>query len=152
MEERKIVVCNNVTCTYSEDGGSFEGQITWDNSPIVLYLHCDPDDPKEQLIVKLAFETIYREKERWTREAIEFACERYIPYFRFVSGSSDDYMEKVLPQHLVPDSIEFGIDGIFVMAFQSFFIGRRESFLEVMGLVSGGFNRLLDNGVDVPII
>ena len=152
MQDRKSVVCNNVTCTYTDDVGSFKGEFMWDDSPAELYLHCDPDDTKEQLIVKLVFEAIFHDKDHWKKLAIDFTCKRFIPYFRHISGSEDDNLEEMLPKFLVPCAIELGTDGMIVIAFQSFKIGRRESYLDVTGTISGGFVTLQDNGVDVPIV
>ncbi len=152
MGKKEIIVCDNVICTYSEDGGSFEGNIWWMCWPVHIYLHCNPDDAKERLILKLAFEAIYRENEAWTKKARKYACKRFVPYFRHVSGSTDDNLEEILPEYLVPCAIELGADGMIVIAFQSFNIGRRASYLDVTGTVSGGFVTLQDNGVDVPIV
>ena len=152
MKSRKIVVCNNVICTYTGDVGSFRGEFLWDGSPAELYLHCDPDDSKEQLIVKLAFEAIFHDKDYWKKMAIDFSCTRFIPYFRHVSGSTDDNLEEMLPRFLVPCAIELGADGTIVIAFQSFMIGRRTSYLEVTGTIGDGFVTLQDNGIDIPIV
>ena len=151
MNRREIVVCNNVTCAYSNDVGCFVGQMLWLGSPVTLYLQCNPDEPLDQLIVKLAFDAIYHERWYWTSEAIRFACKHFIPYFRFVSGSRDDLMEEVLPKHLIPSTIEFGIDGILGISFQDFWIGKKQSFLFASGPIGFGFCTLQENGEDVPI-
>ena len=152
MEDWEIGDCNKVTCIYADDIGSFKGEFIWDDSPAELYLHCDPDDSKERLIVKLAFEAIFHEKDRWQKLAVDFASGRFIPYYRHVSGSTDDNLEEILPKFLVPCAIELGADGVIVIALQSFKIGRRSSYLDVTGTVGGGFAILQDNGIDVPIV
>lgn len=152
MIHRKIVVCNNVICTYSNEIGCFVGRMCWLGTPITLYLRCDPNDTIEQLIVKLAFDALYHERDYWTSEAIDFACKLFIPYFRFVSGSRDDLLDKVLPKHLIPLAIEFGIDGVLGVSFQDFWIGRKRSNLFVSGPVASGFCKLQENGEEIPII
>lgn len=152
MTVRKIVVCNNVICSYSDDAGSFRGQIMWDNSPIDLYLNCDPDDLKEQLIVKFAFEAVFHDKERWLKSAVDIACKRFIPYFRSAVGFSNDNMEEVLPQFLEPGFIELGIDGEIIIGFKGFYIGKRESNLDAIGTIGEGFKTLQDNGVTIPLV
>lgn len=154
MGKREIIVCDNVKCIYSEDGGSFEGNIWWMCWPVHLYLHCNPDDAKEHLILKLAFETVYRENEEWTKKARIYACKRFLPYFYSVAGPGS---EEVLTQEffyhsLMPETIELGIDGRISISFCEFRIGRRPSFLDVIGTIHGGFNQLQDNGEDVPIV
>ena len=80
MNDREIIVCNNVICNYSQDGGSFEGDIWWHCWPVHLFLHCDPDNAIERLILKLAFETVYRDSEIWTVLARKYACNRFFEY------------------------------------------------------------------------
>ena len=150
MERRKIVVCNNVTCTYSNDVGCFVGRMRWLGAPVTIYLHSDPNAPIDQLIVKFAFDAIYHERDYWTSAAINFACKHFIPYFRFVSGSMDDLLDEVLPQHLIPSTIEFGIDGVLGISFQDFWIGKKQSFLFVCGPVGSGFCNIQENGEDIP--
>ena len=150
MERRKIIVCNNVTCKYSIDVGCFVGHMVWLGAPVTLYLRCDPDEPLDQLIVKLAFDALYHERDYWTSEAVDFACKHFIPYFRFVSGSRDDLMEEVLPKCLIPAAIEFGSDGVLGVSFQDFLIGKKQSNLFVSGPVGLGFCNLQENGEDIP--
>ena len=150
MKHRSIVVCNNVICTYSDDVGCFVGHMLWLGAPVTLYLRCDPDEPIDQLIVKLAFDAIHRDRKHWTYEAIDFACKHFIPYFRFISGSKDDRMYEVLPEYLIPATIEFGIDGVIGMSFQDFWIGKKQSYLFVCGPVGIGFCSLQENGEDIP--
>ena len=118
----------------------------------VLYLHCNPADPVEKLIVQLGFDAIYHNQRYWTALAIWFACQRFIPYFRNITGSEDDLLEEVLPQHLVPCSIEFGIDGALEIGFQSFFIGKRQSDLYVSGKVGAGFTSVKDGCYEIPVV
>ena len=154
MENKKIIVCDDVECTYSEDGGSFEGNIWWMCWPVHLYLHCNPDDAKERLILKLAFEAVYRENEAWTKKARTYACKRFLPYFYSVAGPGS---EKVLTREffyhsLMPETVELWIDGRISISFGEIRIGRRPSYLDVIGTIHGGFNQLQDNGEDVPIV
>ena len=153
MENKKIIVCDDVECTYSEDGGSFEGNIWWMCWPVHLYLHCNPDDAKERLILKLAFEAVYRENEAWTKKARTYACKRFLPYFYSVAGPGS---EKVLTREffyhsLMPETVELWIDGRISISFGEIRIGRRPSYLDVIGTIHGGFNQLQDNGEDIPI-
>ncbi len=152
MENRKIIVCDNIECTYSEDGGSFEGNIWWMCWPVHLYLHGNPDDAKERLILKLAFEAVYRENESWTKKARIFACNRFLPYFYHVAGPGS---EKVLTPEffyhsLMPETIELGIDGRISIGFCDVRIGERSTFLDVIGTIHGGFNLLQNNGENIP--
>lgn len=153
MKEREIVVCRNYKCLYSDDIGCFAGYIPWGTGDYcVLYLHCNPVDPVERVIVKLGFDAIYHDKYYWTALAICFACQRFIPYFRNITGSEDDLLEEVLPQHLVPCAIDFGIDGTLEIGFQSFLIGSRQSDLFVSGKVGFGFTSVKDGRNEIPIV
>ncbi len=154
MNDRKIIVCSNVICTYSEDGGSFEGDLWWLCWPVHMFLHCDPDNAIEKLVLKLAFEAIFRERENWTVAARLYACNRFLPYFYSVAGpGSERILSRELLYHsLMPETIELSVDGKISFSFEGFHIGRRWSFLDVCGTVSGGFDSLQDNGVEVPIV
>ena len=153
MKEREIVVCRRYKCLYSDDIACFAGHIPWgEDEYCVLYLHCNPADPVERIIVQLGFDAIYHDRYYWTALAIWFACQRFIPYFRNITGSEDDLLEEVLPQHLVPCSIEFGIDGALEIGFQSFFIGKRQSDLYVSGKVGAGFTSVKDGCYEIPVV
>ncbi len=151
MRSREIKICGDCICEYSIDAGCFIGEIEWcEGCNVELFLMCSPNKPADMLIIKLAFETLYREREFWTAEAIRYACARFIPYFRQVSGSEEDLMDEVLPHYLIPCSIEFGIDGSFAFAFESFSIGSRQSDLIVNGQMGRGFTNLKDGGNVIP--
>lgn len=151
MRDREITVCDDSICRYSIDAGCFIGEIEWlDDCFCELFLICSPYKPIDMLLVKLGFETLYRERESLTEKAIEYACSRFIPYFRYVSGSTDDLMEEVLPKHLIPCSIEFGINGAYAISFQSFYIGTVESNLIVNGQMGRGFLNLKDGCKVIP--
>lgn len=154
MENKKIIVCDDVECTFSEDGGSFEGNIWWMCWPVHLYLHCNPDDAQERLLLKLAFETVYRENEVWTKKARIFACKRFLPYFYSVAGPGSEAVltYEFLYHSLMPETFELGIDGRISLSFSEIRIGRRSSFLDVTGTIHGGFNQLQDNGVNIPLV
>lgn len=154
MHDREIVICNNVKCSYSQDGGSFEGDLWWLCWPVHLFLHCEPDNAIERLILKLAFETVYRECETWTAAARVYACNRFLPYFYSVAGpGSEELLPRDLLYHsLMPETVELGVDGKICISFVGFHIGRRWSYLDVIGTICGGFSQLQDNGEDVPII
>lgn len=152
MNDREIVVCNNVICSYSEDRGSFEGDIWWLSWPVHLFLVCDPDNAIERLILKLVFEAIFRESETWTNAARLYACNRFLPYFYSVAGpGSERILSRNLLYHsLMPEMIELGVDGEISISFAGFHIGRRWSYLDVSGTISGGFFNAQDNGSDIP--
>ena len=153
MNNREIVICNNVICNYSEDGGSFEGDIWWLCWPVHLFLHCDPDNALERLILKLAFETVYRDSETWIVLARKYACNRFLPYFYSVAGPGSEQLlsRELLFHSLMPETVELGVDGKISISFAGFHIGRRWSYLDVCGTISGGFFRVQDNGSDIPI-
>lgn len=121
MKDREIVICNNVICSYSEDNGSFEGDLWWLCWPVHLFLHCDPDDAKERLILKLAFEAVFRNSEKWTMAARTFTCDRFLPYFYSVAGpGSEKILSKEFLYHaLMPETIELDIDGKIVISDKS---------------------------------
>ncbi len=153
MKDREIVVCGNYKCLYYDDIGCFAGYIHWRvGEYCVLYLHCNPADLVDKLIVQLGFDAIYHDRYYWTALAIWFTCQRFIPYFRNITGSEDDLLEEVLPQHLVPCAIQFGIDGTLEVGFQSFFIGNRQSDLFVSGKVGYGFTSVKDGCYEIPIV
>ena len=154
MNDRKIVVCNNVICSYSEDCGCFKGEVWWLCWPVHLFLHCDPDNAIEKVILKLAFEAIFRENETWTATARMFACNHFLPYFYSVAGpGSERILSRTLLYHsLMPETIELDVDGNISISFAGFHIGRRWSYLDVSGTVSSGFSILQDNGTNVPTI
>ena len=118
MNDREIVVCNNVICSYSEDRGSFEGDIWWLSWPVHLFLHCDPNSAIERLILKLVFEAIFRESETWTDAARIYACNRFLPYFYSVAGpGSEKILSRTLLYHsLMPETIELDINGEIIVS------------------------------------
>lgn len=153
MKDKEINICGKYTCKYSIDAGCFLGRIEWYEGCLVeLFLLCSPCKPTDMLLIKLAFETLYRERDVWTRNAINYACDRFIPYFHHVVGSDDDLMEDMLQNILIPCSIEFAIDGSFALAFESFSIGNRQSDLIVNGQLGRGFTNLKDGGEIVPFV
>ncbi len=153
MGGSKIVVCDDCVCTFSKDVGCFSGFINWDGEHVCeLYLHCNPADWQERLLIKLGFESIYREREYWTEEAKRVACNRFIPYFRQITRSKDDLMDVLLSQYLVPCAIEFGIDGKLGIGFQSFYIGVRQSDLYVSGRIGFGLTSVKDGCYEIPVV
>ena len=153
MDDTKIVVCEDCVCTFTRDVGCFSGFINWTGENVCdLYLHCNPADPVEKLIVQLGFDAIDHNRYYWTALAIWCTCQRCIPYFRNITGSEDDLLEEVLPQHLVPCAIEFDVDGSFGVGFQSFYIGNRKSDLFVRGKVGFGFTSVKDGCFEIPVV
>ena len=151
MDDFEIKLFNDTICTYSPDAGCFKGTIEWYEGCFVeLFLLCSPYKPTDMLLIKLAFESLYREREVWTRDASNFSCDRFIPYFHHVVGSDDDLMDDMLQKLLIPWSVEFGIDGSYALAFESFSIGERQSNLIVIGQMGRGFTNLKDGGDNVP--
>lgn len=45
-----------------------------------------------------------------------------------------------------------GADETFIIGFKGFSIGKRQSYLDVIGTPRGGFTTVQDNGVDIPVI
>lgn len=153
MSNQDITVCGDCVCRFTRNVGCFSGFINWDGKHVCdLYLHCHPADRQGRLLIKLAFEAIYREREYWTEKAKHVACDRFIPYFRHVTRSKDDLLEEVLPKYLVPCAIELGIDGKLVIGFQSFYIGSRQSDLFVSGRVGVGFTSVKDGCYEIPVV
>ena len=149
---QEITVCNSVKCKYDADIGSYKGEIQWFDDPVDLYLHFNPEDKVEALMVKLAFEAVYHEKELWTEKAVKFACDVFIPFFYHVAGEGAELVltREELRRFLALSDIEINEDGELHMSFHPFAIGRRLSFLDIRGTIGGGFVELQDNGVTVP--
>ena len=153
MDIRKISICDIFTCTYTDDVGAYKGVIQWTGGHTCeLFLHCNPDDPIERFLVQIGFEAIFKDRYYWTRIAILYACNRFVPYFHHIVGSDDDSMEDMLPNLLIPSAIEFGINGKLVIGFQSFLIGSRQSDLYVSGKVGTGFTSVKDGGYEIPFV
>ncbi|MBR5973577.1 MAG: hypothetical protein IK020_00165 [Clostridiales bacterium] len=153
MDCHEIIVCDDVKCIYSEDAGGYEGEIDWlDGKRIRLFLACDPEAAGEPVVMKFFFEQIYREREKWTKKAVKFACDRFIPYYLNKAGFAEKCVLKrsVLKAFLVPETLELQDDGLMHISFKCFSFGKTMHFLDVAGTVASGFVRLQDNGEDIP--
>ena len=149
---REIIVCDDVKCIYSDDAGGYEGVIRWLNGQdIRLFLTCDPEKPGDTVVMKFFFENFYREREAWTKLAVRFACDRFVPYMRKTGGFAmkhalrKEFVEKML----VPGDLELDVDGTVHMSFKCFALGNKMHFLDVAGTTGTGFTVLQDNGDDI---
>ena len=155
MSCKEIIVCDDVKCVYSADAGGYEGEIDWvDGGRIRIFLACDPEEPGDPVVMKYLFEHVYREKEAWTKKAIDFACERFLPYFYYTSGFGSQYVMKkpFFEKLLIPEALELFDEGEIHFVFKTVTIASKLHFFDVAGTTTDGFTLLQDNGVDIPTV